>query len=145
MEAANRGAFEAGGLSVGCGIQLPREPIPNPYQNIALRFRYFFVRKLMFIKYAVAFVIMPGGFGTMDELFEALTLVQTDKIDHFPVVLYGADYWKGLLDWVYDRMIKEAAIEASEVAIVKLVDHPAEAARIIIDNSREHGFLKQPC
>ena len=96
MEAANKGAYQVNGVSVGCGIQLPREPVPNPYQTIALKFRYFFVRKLMFIKYAIAFIIMPGGFGTMDELFEALTLVQTDKIDHFPIVLYGRDYWN---DW----------------------------------------------
>ena len=145
MEAANRGAMEAGGLSVGCGIQLPREPIPNPYQTIALKFRYFFVRKLMFIKYAVAFVIMPGGYGTMDELFEALTLVQTDKIDHFPVVLFGTEYWRGMLGWIKDRMVNEATIDPGDLDLVRLVDNPEEAARIIIDNSRKHGYLKQPC
>lgn len=145
MEAANRGAMEAGGLSVGCGIQLPREPMANPYQTIALRFRYFFVRKLMFIKYAVAFVIMPGGYGTMDELFEALTLVQTDKIDHFPVVLFGTEYWRGMVEWIKDRMVAEATIDPVDLSLVRMVDNPEEAAAVIINNSRLHGYLKQPC
>ncbi len=150
MEAANYGAFDVHSTSVGCGIQLPREPIPNPYQTIALRFRYFFVRKLMFIKYSAAFIIMPGGFGTMDELFEALTLVQTDKIDHFPIVLFGSDYWKGLIAWMGDRMLKAGCIEAEDLKLFRIVDDPNEAARIVIENSREQGFLakleqKNPC
>ena len=142
MEAANKGAFENHGPSVGCGIQLPREPVPNPYQTIALKFRYFFVRKLMFIKYSVAFIIMPGGFGTMDELFEALTLVQTDKIEHFPIVLYSSGYWKGLLDWMEEQMLRAGSIDPNDLKLLRMVDDPHEAARIIIDNSREHGFLK---
>jgi uncharacterized protein (TIGR00730 family) len=142
MEAANLGAYDVHGTSVGCGIQLPREPVPNSYQTISLRFRYFFVRKLMFIKYSVAFIIMPGGFGTMDELFEALTLVQTNKIDHFPIVLYSSSYWTGLLDWIGDQMLKAGCIGQDDLKLVKVVDDPNEAARIVIDNSREHGFLK---
>ncbi len=96
----------------------------------------------MFIKYSVAFIIMPGGFGTMDELFEALTLVQTDKIDHFPVVLYNSDYWGGLIDWMGDRMLKAGCIGAEDLKLFQIVDDPGEAARIVIDNSREHGFLR---
>jgi uncharacterized protein (TIGR00730 family) len=145
MEAANWGAYRAQGTSVGCGIQLPREPIPNPYQTIALKFRYFFVRKLMFIKYAVAFVIIPGGFGTMDELFEALTLVQTDKIDHFPIILYSSEYWDGLIAWIRDRMLSEGCIDRADLDLLRVVDDPLQAAQIIIDNSHEHGFLKAPC
>ena len=99
MEAANRGAFEAGGYSIGCNIELPFEQSANPYVNLTINFRYFFVRKTMFVKYSDGFVIFPGGFGTLDELFEALTLVQTRKIHRFPIVLYGTKYWKGLLDW----------------------------------------------
>ncbi len=144
MEAANQGAFQIHGNSVGCCIQLPHEQAPNPYQTIALKFRYFFVRKLMFIKYSVAFIIMPGGFGTMDELFEALTLVQTDKIDHFPIVLYGSSYWKGLLAWMKEQMLPAGSISPEDLKLVQLVDDPSEAARIIIENSIEHGFLKNP-
>jgi uncharacterized protein (TIGR00730 family) len=143
MEAANQGAFTVNGTSVGCSIQLPNEQFHNPYQTIALKFRYFFVRKLMFIKYAVAFIIMPGGFGTMDELFEALNLVQTDKIDHFPIVLYSTSYWRGLLEWIRERMLGEGCISPADLDLIKLVDDPTEAARIVIDNSREHGFLKK--
>src|ERR1043166_6939829 len=98
MEAANRGAFEAGGLSIGCNIELPFEQRPNPYQTLSLTFKYFFVRKMMFVKYSLAFIIFPGGFGTFDELFEALTLIQTRKIRNFPIVLFGSHYWSGLLD-----------------------------------------------
>ncbi|MGE5582286.1 MAG: TIGR00730 family Rossman fold protein [Bacillota bacterium] len=142
MEAANLGAYEVHGTSVGCGIQLPKEPAPNPYQTIALRFRYFFVRKLMFIKYSVAFIIMPGGFGTMDELFEALTLVQTDKIDHFPVVLYCSGYWNGLIGWMGEQMLQAGCIDANDLKLFRVVDEPHEAAAIVIESSREHGFLK---
>ena len=142
MEAANLGAFQTNGVSVGCGIQLPHEPIPNPYQTIALKFRYFFVRKLMFIKYAVAFVIMPGGFGTLDEFFEALTLVQTDKIDHFPVVLYGSTFWDGLKSWMQEQLLPAGCIAEPDLRLFKIVDNPLEVSQIIINNSLEHGFLK---
>ena len=104
MEAANRGANEAGGLSIGCNIELPHEQSPNPYANLSIDFRYFFVRKTMFVKYSEAFVVFPGGFGTMDELFEALTLIQTAKVKRFPVVLYGSQYWGGLLDWIRETL-----------------------------------------
>lgn len=142
MEAANLGAYSIKGTSVGCSIQLPQEQHPNSYQTIALKFRYFFVRKLMFVKYAVAFVIMPGGFGTMDELFEALTLVQTDKIDHFPIVLYAGSYWEGLRDWMNKQMLSAGCIGSNDLELLRIVDHPAEVARIIIENSREHGFIR---
>lgn len=142
MEAANLGAITFHGPSVGCQIQLPQEPVPNPYQTIALRFRYFFVRKLMFVKYSVGFIIMPGGFGTLDELFEALTLVQTDKIDHFPIVLYGSEYWNGLLDWMKNKLCPAGTIGEADLQLLQLADDPVEAARRVIDNSRKHGFLK---
>ncbi len=145
MEAANQGAFQIHGTSVGCSIQLPHEQAPNPYQTIALKFRYFFIRKLMFIKYSVAFIIMPGGFGTMDELFEALTLVQTDKIDHFPIVLYGSSYWKGLLAWMEEQMLPAGSIGPEDLKLLQIVDDPGEVAGIVIENSRRHGFLKKPC
>src|SRR4029077_10321097 len=112
MEAANRGAQEAGGFSIGCNIELPFEQLANPYLDLSINFRYFFVRKTMFVKYANGFVIFPGGFGTLDELFEALTLVQTRKISRFPIVLYGSSYWNGLLDWVKGTQLAEGAISA---------------------------------
>lgn len=142
MEAGNTGALQGGGISVGCSIQLPHEQRSNAYQTIALRFRYFFVRKLMFIKYSVAFVIMPGGFGTLDEMFEALTLVQTDKIDHFPVVLFGRSFWQPLLDWMGGALLEHGCIDAGDLGLFTVTDVPAEAARTIIDNSRKHGFLR---
>jgi uncharacterized protein (TIGR00730 family) len=145
MEAANKGAYQMNGVSVGCSIQLPREPVPNPYQTIALKFRYFFVRKLMFIKYAIAFIIMPGGFGTMDELFESLTLVQTDKIEHFPIILYGSQYWSGLVEWMRVRMVETGTIDPNDLNLFQIVDSPTEAAQIVINNSREHGYLNKPC
>ncbi len=131
MEAANRGCHAGKGTSVGLNIHLPQEQAPNPYQDVSLSFRYFFVRKLMFVKYAIAFVICPGGFGTMDELFEALTLVQTGKIRRFPIVLLGTDYWRGLLDWMRTRMLGEGCIAAEDLDLVHLCDDPDEAARII--------------
>ena len=142
MEAANQGAFEVNGTSVGCSIQLPKEPIPNPYQTIALRFRYFFVRKLMFIKYSVAFVILPGGYGTFDELFEALTLVQTDKIDHFPVILFGSSYWQGMVDWLSQSPLSTGTIDQNDLALFKVTDSPQEAVNIIIDNCRRNNWLR---
>src|SRR5262245_57244574 len=110
MEAANRGAFETGGISVGCNIELPHEQRSNEYLTLSLKFKYFFVRKMMFVKYSDAFIIFPGGFGTLDELFEALTLIQTRKIHNFPVVLYGSEYWKGMLDWLKGPMLLEKKI-----------------------------------
>ena len=111
MEAANRGCQEAGGLSIGCNIELPFEQHMNDFVDLGVDFRYFFVRKTMFVKYAEGFVVFPGGFGTLDELFEALTLTQTGKIQHFPVVLYGTDYWQGLLDWFRARLLAEGKIK----------------------------------
>jgi len=136
MAAANQGAYEVKGISVGCSIQLPQEPIPNPYQTIALRFRYFFVRKLMFIKYSVGFVILPGGFGTLDEMFEALTLVQTDKIEHFPVVLLGRSFWQGLVDWLGQTMVREQTISESDLSFFLLTDDIHVAATYLLENCR---------
>ena len=126
MEAANRGAQEGGGLSIGLNIQLPFEQRPNPYVDKLIGFRYFFVRKVMFVKYSVAFVILPGGFGTMDELFEALTLIQTHKIKPFPVYLLGKSYWSGLVDWVKNVMVKEGKISPEELDILHVVDDQRE-------------------
>ena len=131
MEAANKGAFEAKGKSVGLNIEIPQEQIPNEYQNLSLSFRYFFARKMMFMKYAQAFVILPGGFGTMDEFFESLTLIQTLKMERFPVVLMGCDYWKGLLDWIEHTMIKNGTISKDDTALYTLTDDPEEVVDII--------------
>ncbi|NPU86049.1 MAG: TIGR00730 family Rossman fold protein [Syntrophaceae bacterium] len=131
MEAANKGAAAAGGKSVGLNIHLPYEQKPNQYANISLDFKYFFVRKVMFVKYAVAYVIFPGGYGTMDELFEALTLIQTRRIRSFPVILLGRAYWQGLLDWVKKVMVKERKIDAEDLALLKITDDPEEAVRHI--------------
>ncbi len=126
MEAANKGAMEAGGLSIGLNIDLPQEQAPNPYLAKLLNFRYFFVRKVMFVKYSVGFVIAPGGFGTLDELFEATTLVQTRRIRPFPVVLLGSAYWRGLLDWLRAVVVAEGRITAEDLLILRLADTPAE-------------------
>lgn len=131
MEAANKGAAEAGGQSVGLNIRLPYEQKPNPYANIVLEYKYFFVRKVMFVKYAVAYVILPGGFGTMDELFEALTLIQTRRIKPFPVVMIGREYWKGLLEWLKDTMLQNDKIEVCDLEFIQVVDDPDEAVRHI--------------
>jgi len=131
MEAANKGSAEAGGKSVGLHIHLPNEQEPNEYANVRLGFRYFFIRKLMFVKYAVAYIIMPGGFGTIDELFEALTLIQTKRIRYFPVILMDSKYWAGLLDWIKDTMISHQMISASDFEIFNVVDSPEEAMNII--------------
>ena len=122
MEAANRGAAEAGGNTVGLNIKLPFEQKPNPYANIQIDFKYFFVRKVMFIKYAMAYVILPGGFGTLDELFEALTLIQTKRIRKFPVILVGSDYWKGLIDWIENRLLTEKKVGEDDLDLIQLVD-----------------------
>ena len=131
MEAANKGAAEAGGKSVGLHIHLPEEQKPNRYANIQLEFNYFFIRKVMFVKYAVAYIIMPGGFGTLDELFEALTLIQTKRIKYFPIILIDSGYWQGLLDWAKNTMLKENNISESDFEIFNIVDTPEEAVRII--------------
>lgn len=134
MEAANKGAWYAGGTSVGLNIALPREQMPNPYQNIKLDFNYFFCRKVMFVKYARAFIIFPGGFGTMDEFFEALTLIQTLKIDPFPVVCVGSSFWSGLHDWVCRVMRDEfQTISPEDLDLVTLTDDPEHAAQIVDD------------
>jgi uncharacterized protein (TIGR00730 family) len=133
MEAANRGASEAGGTSVGLGIELPFEQRLNDWVDIGLTFRYFFARKTMFVKYAQAFVIMPGGFGTLDELFEALTLVQTRKVTRFPVILFGERYWSGLLDWVRETMLPEAKVGAADLELIRLTSDVEEAVAIIAE------------
>jgi uncharacterized protein (TIGR00730 family) len=132
MEAANRGAFEAGKVSVGCNIELPFEQDPNPYQTRSLSFKYFFVRKTMFIKYSNAYIIFPGGFGTMDELFEALTLIQTRKIRNFPVVLFGSQYWRGLLAWLTSMMLNEGNINPEDLGLIHLTDSPRDAVEFIV-------------
>lgn len=131
MEGANRGAREAGGRSIGCNIELPFEQGMNPYVEIAIDFRYFFVRKTMFVKYAEAFVIFPGGFGTLDELFESLTLVQTGKIHNFPIVLFGSSYWDGLLAWIRDTMLAEGKISPEDLKLLIVTDSISEAVELI--------------
>lgn len=131
MAAANKGAAEAGGKSVGLHIHLPSEQEPNHYANVRLDFKYFFIRKVMFVKYAVAYIIMPGGFGTLDELFEALTLIQTKRIKSFPVILIDPNYWKGLIDWMKGTLIKHKALSKSDLDIFSVVETPEEAVRII--------------
>jgi len=131
MEAANKGAAEAGGRSVGLNIILPHEQKPNDYANIKLEFRYFFVRKVMFVKYAVAYVIMPGGFGTLDELFEAVTLIQTKRLRPFPVILVDSSYWTGLIDWIKDKLLGSGHISPEDLDIMQIVDEPEEVVRII--------------
>jgi len=131
MEAANKGASEAGGKSVGMNIRLPFEQKPNPYANIHLDYKYFFIRKVMFVKYAVAYVILPGGFGTMDELFEALTLIQTKRIKSFPLILMGSEYWQGLSDWVKKIMLAEDKILPADLDLLQVVDEPQEVVKLI--------------
>jgi len=139
MEAANRGAREAGGVSIGLGIELPFEQKLNDYIDIGLDFRYFFVRKTMFVKYSQAFCVLPGGYGTMDELFEALTLVQTKKVTRFPVVLLGVDFWSGLIDWLRDRMLHTTKISESDLDLLLLTDDVDEAVAHVV---KECAFLR---
>jgi uncharacterized protein (TIGR00730 family) len=131
MEAGNKGAMEAGGQSVGMNIRLPHEQTPNPYANISIDYRYFFIRKVMFVKYAVAYVILPGGFGTMDELFEALTLIQTKRIKGFPVILMGSEYWKGLVNWLRETMLRDHKISEGDMDLFRVIDDPEEALKYI--------------
>ncbi len=136
MAAANAGAQRAGGVSVGLGIELPLEQGLNDYVGIGIEFRYFFVRKTMFVKYSQAFVALPGGFGTLDEFFETLNLVQTQKITKYPIVLIGSDYWSGLVAWIHDRLLAEGKISAADPQLFRVTDDPAEAVRTIVE---EHG------
>ncbi len=131
MEAGNKGAAEGGAKSVGLNIQLPFEQEPNPYSNVKLEFRYFFVRKVMFVKYAQAYIGMPGGFGTLDEIFEALTLIQTKRLKSFPVILVGSDYWNGLIDWVKGTLLERSYISPGDLDIITVMDDPYEVAHMI--------------
>jgi uncharacterized protein (TIGR00730 family) len=131
MEAANRGAKEGGGLSIGCNIELPFEQGLNEYVDLGMEFRYFFVRKMMFVKYAEGFVIFPGGFGTLDELFEALTLIQTGKVEHFPVVLYGTDYWEGMMRWIREKPLYEEKISPEDLDLLTITSDIDEACDAI--------------
>jgi uncharacterized protein (TIGR00730 family) len=140
MEAANRGAHEAGGLSIGCNIELPHEQHPNTYVDLSVEFHYFFARKTMFVKYADAFVIMPGGFGTLDELFESLTLIQTGKIRNFPVVLIGHAYWDGLIAWMRDVQLPAGVINQADLDLLRVTDDPEEAAAIITEYAKANGI-----
>jgi uncharacterized protein (TIGR00730 family) len=136
MEAANRGALEAGGVSVGLGIELPFETGLNDYVDIGVNFRYFFARKMMFVKYAQGFIVLPGGFGTFDELFEALVLIQTGKVLHFPVVLFDSTYWAGLLDWIRARTLAGGFVSPDDVELLHVTDDPDEAVRIVLERHR---------
>ncbi len=144
MEAANKGAAEAGGLSVGLGIELPMESGLNEYANVGVEFRYFFVRKTCFIKYSQAFVVLPGGYGTLDELFEAVTLVATGKITRFPIVLVGSAYWSGLLSWLRETALAEGNIHAEELDLLTVVDEPEEVVKVIMKAHAENGFHLPP-
>ncbi len=144
MEAANKGACEAGGMSVGLGIELPFEQELNEWVDVGIAFRYFFVRKTMFVKYAQAFVILPGGFGTLDELFEALTLVQTTKVTRFPVILFGSAYWAGLLDWIRGTLVEHGTVSAKDLDLLVVTDSVAEAVRVIQEAEAAREAAGQP-
>ena len=139
MEAVNRGASEAGGMSVGLGIELPFEQHLNDWVDVGVNFRYFFARKTMFVKYAQAFVILPGGFGTLDEMFEALTLVQTRKVTRFPVILYGSQYWQGLLDWLHSSVLPGGKINPPDLELISVCDDVDEIVAKIIDSAKERS------
>src|SRR5256884_4713239 len=143
MEAANKGAQEGGNLSIGCNIELPFEQAPNPYLDISLDFRYFFVRKTMFVKYSNAFVIFPGGFGTMDELFEALTLIQTKKVSNFPVILYGSEYWGGLISWLRDTMLRVDNISPPDFELLRMSDNPEEICQWVCEAYQHNSRLEK--
>jgi uncharacterized protein (TIGR00730 family) len=144
MEAANRGAFEAGGTSVGLNITLPKEQQPNKYANIKVNFRYFFIRKVMFVKYARALVVLPGGFGTMDELFESLTLKQTGKMQKFPIILFDTSYWKGLYEWLQNRMVKEGCLTEDELDLFSMTDDPEDVVSKVHLYCEEQRARKEP-
>jgi len=143
MEAANRGAKEAGGISIGCNIELPFEQGLNEYVDLGMEFRYFFVRKVMFVKYAEGFVIFPGGFGTLDELFEALTLIQTGKVEHFPVVLYGSEYWEGMMRWIREKPLYEEKIAPEDLRLVTITSDIDEACEAITRHHRSKQAQKE--
>ena len=144
MEAANRGARDAGARSVGLNIEVPFEQEANPYADIALRFHYFFTRKVMFVRYACAFVVFPGGFGTLDEMFEALTLIQTGKIRHFPVILFDRPYWQGLIDWLHERPLGEGRIGPADLELMLLTDDPAEVVERVSEAAVRQGLAHRP-
>ena len=144
MEAANRGCKEAGGLSVGFNIALPHEQGLNPYCDVTMTFKHFYARKTMFVKAAEGFVIFPGGFGTLDEAFEALTLIQTGKVLNFPVVLFDRDYWQELLDWISRRLLAEGMISPEDVELLHLTDDPAEAVRLVVESYDERNSVGSP-
>ncbi|MBI2777691.1 MAG: TIGR00730 family Rossman fold protein [Chloroflexi bacterium] len=145
MEAANRGCQEGGGMSVGCNIELPHEQSINAYVDLGVEFRYFFARKVMFVKYADGFVILPGGFGTMDELFESLTLIQTGKVRHFPIILVGSAFFGGLVDWLRGRLLADGMIEAGDLDLIQVTDDPAEVIEIVkrAQSRRDEAVEKQ--
>jgi uncharacterized protein (TIGR00730 family) len=144
MEAVNKGASEAGGVSIGLGIELPYEQRLNDWVDIGVNFRYFFVRKTMFVKYSQAFVVLPGGFGTLDELFEALTLVQTRKVTSFPVILYGSEYWQGLLDWLKATMLANGKVSPADLDLIRVSDDVNEVVGIIRESQAGRGATETP-
>jgi uncharacterized protein (TIGR00730 family) len=144
MEAANRGAQEGGSLSIGLNIELPFEQHENPYLDREMTCRYFFTRKLFFVRYAIGFVVLPGGFGTLDELFEAMTLSQTDKIRQFPIVLVGSDYWSGLVDWIRSRLLEGGKISAQDVDLFTVCDDPKDVAAAVFRGAEQQGFPAHP-
>src|SRR5688500_2437639 len=139
MEAGNKGAYEAGGVSVGCNITLPQEQEANRYQNVSIDFHYFYARKVMFVKYASAFVCFPGGYGTLDEFFEVITLIQTLKVEPFPIVLYGSEYWGGLVSWMR-KTLRPTFIDPEDIDIFKIVDSPRECARAVADGAKKRWW-----
>jgi uncharacterized protein (TIGR00730 family) len=140
MEAANRGAYHGRSLSVGLNIQLPREQLSNRYQDVSQTFRHFFARKVMFVNFACAYVVMPGGFGTLDELMEALTLVQTRKIPRMPLILVHSPYWSGLMDWIRGTLLAEGMIDRDDLGLIQLIDEPAAVVRAIFEHYEKRGF-----
>jgi uncharacterized protein (TIGR00730 family) len=144
MAAANQGALDSGARSIGLNIDLPFEQEANPYVDLALRFHYFYTRKVMFVRYACAFVVFPGGFGTLDELFEALTLIQTGKIRHFPVVLVERAYWQGLVDWCRNRLLAESKIGPGDLDLMRSTDDPAEVVDMVKEGAMRQGLVPQP-
>ena len=144
MEAANKGAYAGKSLSVGLNIQLPHEQVPNLYQDISQSFRHFFARKYMFVRCASAYVVMPGGFGTLDELLEALTLIQTNKSPRIPLILVGSDFWSGLLDWFRGRLVADGMIGANDVHLLQVIDDPQQVIEAIFDHYEARGFERLP-
>ncbi len=141
MEAGNRGARDAGAISVGLNIELPHEQAPNPYQDISLTFEHFYTRKVMFVRFAIGFVVFPGGYGTLDELFEALNLIITSKISHFPVVLVGSGHWSGLVDWMHSEIVAREMLRPEELALMHLIDDPREIVELMKHGARRQGRM----